>query len=152
MSEQRFTRLWEGLREAEAARTGPGQAVPGADGGTATDGGRSADRLQPDAAPAAPAATGTPAGERPGTPELEAVLDIPVTLSVELGQSRLSIRQLLQLNPGSVVELDRLAGEPLDLLVNGTLVARGEVVVMNERFGIRLTDVVSARERLRRLR
>ena len=83
--------------------------------------------------------------------ELDGVLDIPVTLSVEIGQTRLSIRNLLKLNQGSVVELDRLAGEPLDVLINGTLVAHGEVVVVNERFGIRLTDVVSAQERVKQL-
>ena len=82
---------------------------------------------------------------------LEAILDIPVTLSVRIGSTKVSIRNLLQLNQGSVVELDRLAGEPLDVLVNGTLVAHGEVVVVNEKFGIRLTDVVSAQERVRKL-
>lgn len=82
---------------------------------------------------------------------LEAILDIPVTLSVVIGKTKISIRNLLQLNQGSVVELDRLAGEPLDVLVNGTLVAHGEVVVINEKFGIRLTDVVSAQERVRKL-
>jgi len=92
-------------------------------------------------------------GARPTeTPaNLESILDIPVTLSVQIGSTRLSIRNLLQLNQGSVVELDRLAGEPLDVLVNGTLVAHGEVVVVNEKFGIRLTDVVSAQERVRKL-
>jgi len=83
--------------------------------------------------------------------DLNGVLDIPVTLSVEIGQTSVSIRNLLQLNQGSVVELDRLAGEPLDVLVNGTLVAHGEVVVINEKFGIRLTDVVSAHERVKKL-
>ena len=83
--------------------------------------------------------------------DLDGVLDIPVTLSVEIGQTSLSIRNLLQLNQGSVVELDRLAGEALDVLVNGTLVAHGEVVVVNEKFGIRLTDVVSAQERVKKL-
>ncbi len=83
---------------------------------------------------------------------LEAIVDIPVTLSVEIGQTPISIRDLLQLNQGSVVELDRLAGEPLDVLVNGTLVAHGEVVVVNDKFGIRLTDVISARERVNKLR
>jgi len=82
---------------------------------------------------------------------LEDILDIPVTLSVEIGQTRLSIRNLLQLNQGSVVELECLAGEPLDVFVNGTLVAHGEVVVVNEKYGIRLTDVVSAVERVKKL-
>ena len=83
---------------------------------------------------------------------LDAIVDIPVTLSVEIGHTQISIRNLLQLNQGSVVELDRLAGEPLDVHINGTLVAHGEVVVVNDKFGIRLTDVVSARERVRKLR
>ena len=83
---------------------------------------------------------------------LDAIVDIPVTLSVEIGQTAISIRNLLQLNQGSVVELDRLAGEPLDVLVNGTLVAHGEVVVVNDKFGIRLTDVISARDRVNKLR
>lgn len=83
---------------------------------------------------------------------LEVILDIPVTLSVEIGRTRQTIRNLLQLNQGSVVELDRLAGEPMDVLVNGTLIAHGEIVVVNEKFGIRLTDVISAAERVRKLR
>lgn len=82
---------------------------------------------------------------------LDAILDIPVSLSVEIGQSRISIRNLLQLNQGSVVELDRLAGEPLDVMVNNTLVAHGEVVVINEKYGIRLTDVISAHDRVKQL-
>ncbi|MBA1146987.1 flagellar motor switch protein FliN [Ectothiorhodospiraceae bacterium WFHF3C12] len=83
---------------------------------------------------------------------LDVILDIPVTLSMEIGRTRINIRNLLQLNQGSVVELDRLAGEPLDVMVNGTLIAHGEVVVVNERFGIRLTDVVSPSERVRKLK
>ena len=83
---------------------------------------------------------------------LDVILDIPVTLSMELGRTQINIRNLLQLNQGSVVELDRLAGEPLDVMVNGTLIAHGEVVVVNERFGIRLTDVVSQGERVRKLK
>ncbi|MCC5857867.1 MAG: flagellar motor switch protein FliN [Ectothiorhodospiraceae bacterium] len=83
---------------------------------------------------------------------LDVILDIPVTLAMEIGRTRMSIRNLLQLNQGSVVELDRLAGEPLDVLVNGTLIAHGEVVVVNERFGIRLTDVISPSERVKKLR
>ncbi len=89
----------------------------------------------------------------PGTgPNLDVVLDIPVNISMEVGGTEITIRNLLQLNQGSVVELDRLAGEPLDVLVNGTLIAHGEVVVVNEKFGIRLTDIVSPSERIRRLR
>ncbi len=82
---------------------------------------------------------------------LEVILDIPVTISMEVGKTKISIRNLLQLNQGSIVELDRLAGEPLDVMVNGTLVAHGEVVVVNEKYGIRLTDVVSAAERVKKL-
>ena len=85
------------------------------------------------------------------TPDLDVILDIPVTISMEVGATQIPIRNLLQLNQGSVVELDRLAGEPLDVLVNGTLIAHGEVVMVNDKFGIRLTDVVSPSERIRRL-
>jgi len=83
---------------------------------------------------------------------LEVILDVPVTLSMEVGRTRIPIRNLLQLNQGSVIELDRLAGEPLDVLVNGTLIAHGEVVVVNEKFGIRMTDVISPSERIKKLR
>jgi flagellar motor switch protein FliN len=83
---------------------------------------------------------------------MDVILDIPVTISMEIGRTHISIRNLLQLNQGSVVELDRLAGEPMDVLVNGTLVAHGEVVVVNEKFGIRLTDVISPAERVKKLR
>ncbi|PCJ88919.1 MAG: flagellar motor switch protein FliN [Thiotrichaceae bacterium] len=83
---------------------------------------------------------------------LDVILDIPVTLSMEIGRTELPINNLLQLNQGSVVELDRLAGEPLDVLINGTLIAHGEVVVVNEKFGIRLTDVISPAERVKKLR
>ena len=85
-------------------------------------------------------------------PNLDVILDIPVTISMEVGNTEITIRNLLQLNQGSVVELDRLAGEPLDVKVNGTLIAHGEVVVVNEKFGIRLTDVISPTERIKKLR
>ncbi len=84
--------------------------------------------------------------------KLDTILDIPVTISMEVGRSKISIRNLLQLNQGSVVELDRVAGEPLDVLVNGTLIAHGEVVVVNDKFGIRLTDVISQIERIKKLK
>ncbi len=87
-----------------------------------------------------------------GDENLDVILDIPVTISMEIGRTKISIRNLLQLNQGSVVELDRLAGEPMDVLVNGTLIAHGEVVVVNEKFGIRLTDVISAQERIKKLK
>ena len=96
------------------------------------------------------AAAGIHGGGGP-TPDLDVIMDIPVTISMEVGSTRIPIRNLLQLNQGSVVELDRLAGEPLDVLVNGTLIAHGEVVMVNDKFGIRLTDVVSPSERIRRL-
>ena len=83
---------------------------------------------------------------------MDVILDVPVTLSMEVGRTRVPIRNLLQLNQGSVVELERVAGEPLDVFVNGTLIAHGEVVVVNEKFGIRLTDVVSATERMEHAR
>ncbi|MDD9195558.1 flagellar motor switch protein FliN [Aliivibrio sp. S3MY1] len=84
--------------------------------------------------------------------KLDTILDIPVTISMEVGRSHISIRNLLQLNQGSVVELDRIAGESLDVMVNGTLIAHGEVVVVNDKFGIRLTDVISQTERIKKLR
>lgn len=85
-------------------------------------------------------------------PKLDVILDIPVTLSMEVGQTDIPISNLLQLNQGSVIELDRVAGEPLDVMVNGTLIAHGEVVVVNDRYGIRLTDVISPQERIKRLK
>ena len=94
------------------------------------------------AAPAAGAANGH---------DLNMILDIPVQLTVELGRTRIPIKNILQLAQGSVVELEALAGEPMDVLVNGYLIAQGEVVVVNEKFGIRLTDIVTPSERMRRL-
>lgn len=87
-----------------------------------------------------------------GSPDLDVILDIPVRISMEVGSTAITIRNLLQLNQGSVIELDRLAGEPLDVLVNGTLIAHGEVVVVNDKFGIRMTDVISPSERIKKLR
>jgi flagellar motor switch protein FliN/FliY len=95
--------------------------------------------------------TEEPAGNGADT-KLDTILDIPVTISMEVGRTNISIRSLLQLNQGSVVELDRVAGEPLDVLVNGTLIAHGEVVVINDKFGIRLTDVISQVERIKKLK
>jgi len=82
---------------------------------------------------------------------LDVILDVPVTVSMEVGSTKISIRNLLQLNQGSVIELDRLAGEPMDVLVNTTLIARGEVVVVNDKFGLRLTDIISPAERVKKL-
>lgn len=84
--------------------------------------------------------------------DLDMVMDIPVTISMEIGRTKINIRNLLRLSQGSVVELDRLAGEPMDVMVNDTLIAHGEVVVVNDKFGIRLTDVISAAERIKKLR
>ncbi|MFX1677793.1 flagellar motor switch protein FliN [Mitsuaria sp. CC2] len=89
-------------------------------------------------------------GNLPGS-DINMILDIPVQLTVELGRTRIPIKNILQLAQGSVVELDALAGEPMDVLVNGYLIAQGEVVVVNDKFGIRLTDIVTPSERMRRL-
>jgi flagellar motor switch protein FliN/FliY len=83
--------------------------------------------------------------------DFDMILDIPVQMTVELGRTKISIRNLLQLAHGSIVELDALAGEPMDVLVNGTLIAQGEVVVVNDKFGIRLTDIITPSERMRKL-
>lgn len=95
------------------------------------------------------ASEGTP---RELGPELDLILDIPVSISMEVGSTAITIRNLLKLNQGSVIELDRVAGEPLDVRVNGTLIAHGEVVVVNEKFGIRMTDVISPAERIEKLK
>jgi flagellar motor switch protein FliN/FliY len=87
-----------------------------------------------------------------GEMNLNLILDVSVTLALEVGRARMPVRDLLQLAPGAIVELDRLAGDPLDVLVNGVRIARGEVVVVNEKFGIRLTDVVSPTERMEQAR
>lgn len=94
------------------------------------------------------------AGVKPASEDvnMDVILDIPVTIQMEIGRTKVNIRNLLQLNQGSVVELDRLAGEPLDVLVNNTLIAHGEVVVVNEKYGIRLTDVISPAERVAKLK
>jgi flagellar motor switch protein FliN len=108
-----------------------------------------ADQIEP-RAPEHAEVTEHPPGAR--EVNVDHILDVPVTLSLEVGRTRLPIRSLLQLSQGSVVELERGAGEPLDVFVNGTLVAHGEVVVVNEKFGIRLTDVIPPAERIRRLK
>lgn len=84
--------------------------------------------------------------------DLDFLLDIPLEITVELGRTRMLIKDLLQLSQGSVIELDKLAGEPMEVLINNKLVARGEVVVVNEKFGVRLTDIISPAERIRQLR
>ncbi|AMO35682.1 flagellar motor switch protein FliN [Thauera humireducens] len=95
---------------------------------------------------------GAGAGNKGTLNDFDMILDIPVQITVELGRTKLSIRNLLQLAHGSVVELEGLAGEPMDVLVNGTLIAQGEVVVVNDKFGIRLTDIISPAERMRKIR
>lgn len=92
-----------------------------------------------------------PDREAPAFKNLDLILDIPMQVSVRMGSARLLVRELLQLGQGSVIELDKLAGEPMDVLVNNKLVAKGEVVVVNDKFGIRLTDVVSPMERVQKL-
>ena len=111
-----------------------------------------ASTAQPDGAPAFDTVN-APASAAPSssTQDIQMVLDIPVQLSVELGRTKVPIKYILQLAQGSVVELDALAGEPMDVLVNGYLIAQGEVVVVNEKFGIRLTDIVTPSERMRRV-
>ncbi len=145
----------EALAEQQAASAGgaaeaeaDAEETSEADAGAGGDGDRRADYAKA-AFQALEAEPGRGDGE---DVNLDLILDVPVTLSMEIGRTQISIRNLLQLNQGSVVELDRLAGEPMDVLVNGTLIAHGEVVVVNEKFGIRLTDVVSPAERVRRLR
>jgi flagellar motor switch protein FliN len=91
-------------------------------------------------------------GESGSPRKLDLLLDVPLDLSVELGRARMSIQDLLNLSPGSVIELDKIAGEPLDFMVNGRLVARGEAVVVNDKFGVRITDIISPSERIARLR
>ncbi len=94
----------------------------------------------------------SPGGGAAAAPQgFDMIMDIPVSLNVELGRTKISIRNLLQLAHGSVVELDGLAGEPMDVLINGTLIAQGEVVVVNDKFGIRLTDIITPQERMRKL-
>ena len=92
------------------------------------------------------------AANAPATNDIDLILDIPVQLTVELGRTKIPIRHILQLAQGSVIELDGLAGEPMDVLVNGCLIAQGEVVVVNDKFGIRLTDIITPSERIRKLK
>ncbi len=138
MSEQDGMDDWaEAMAEQEEAESGGNEDVSAADGDVQTP---ELDELEDESI----------SGEE--KKKLDTILDIPVTISMEVGRSQISIRNLLQLNQGSVVELDRVAGEPLDVLVNGTLIAHGEVVVVNDKFGIRLTDVISQIERIKKLR
>ena len=112
----------------------------------------SADSDSAEAAAFAPISDTSAATSADSEINLDVILDVPVTVSMEVGSTKISIRNLLQLNQGSVIELDRLAGEPMDVLVNKTLIARGEVVVVNDKFGLRLTDIISPAERVKKLK
>lgn len=150
--EQSAEDAWaEALAEQAGAAGEPAGQEPDAQGRADDAGYEKApfDKLE-EAAATTEEATGSL--ELTGDAGLDVILDIPVTVSMEIGRTRLPIRNLLRLNQGSVLELDRLAGEPLDVLVNGTLIAHGEVVVVNEKYGIRLTDVISPAERVRKLK
>lgn len=137
------------LEEQKETETEPAAAAaPAGANGSAKAAGAGQDQAVP-LSPEEFSGAGSPAASEVN---LDLVLDVPVTIAMEIGRTRIPIRNLLQLNQGSVVELDRLAGEPLDVLVNGTLIAHGEVVVVNEKFGIRFTDVISPSERVRKLR
>ena len=126
----------------EASKTHEAGAAADAAGGTPAD-------VKP--APIFNKLAGASVGAGGALSDIELILDIPVQLTVELGRTKIPIRHILQLAQGSVVELDGLAGEPMDVLVNGCLIAQGEVVVVNEKFGIRLTDIVTPAERVRKL-
>ena len=126
-----------------ACSAGPGAADPNAIGSSA---------IHPDTAGAVPHVLEQLQQSANGAArDIERIMDIPVQLSVEIGRTRTSIKNVLQLAQGSVVELDAMAGAPMDVLINGYLIAQGEVVVVNDRFGIRLTDIVTPAERMRRL-
>lgn len=137
----------DALADEWAAALAETKPEPGAEEGSALAGAERverADHLFPKMG-----ATEGPSG--PGRQDIDMILDIPVQLTVELGRTRIPIKHILQLAQGSVIELDALAGEPMDVLVNGCLIAQGEVVVVNDKFGIRLTDIVTPSERVRRL-
>ena len=147
---------------AEQESTAPAEEAPASDGMDDWAAALAEQEVVDKAAEAATAAEGAPPKAQifqsfgsdvvaPAANNLDLILDIPVHLTVELGRTRIAIRNLLQLAQGSVVELDGLAGEPMDVLVNGCLIAQGEVVVVNDKFGIRLTDIISPTERLRRI-
>jgi flagellar motor switch protein FliN/FliY len=146
---------------AEQETAAGGEAESGADDWAAALAEQETADAATAAAPATPAAAAPAKAQifqnfdaettAPAANNLDLILDIPVNLTVELGRTKIAIRNLLQLAQGSVVELDGLAGEPMDVLVNGCLIAQGEVVVVNDKFGIRLTDIISPAERLRRI-
>ncbi len=135
---------------SDGSESGEGAESSGGDGDAWAD--ALSEQAEAEAAPLQEMTESTTFSSQDGDVNLDMILDIPVDISMEIGRTKISIRNLLQLTQGSVVELDRLAGEPLDVMVNGTLIAHGEVVVVNEKFGIRLTDVISATERIKRLK
>jgi flagellar motor switch protein FliN/FliY len=143
------------VEQESQTETDPDQDAMAAEWAAAMEEQGDVDALEAESVSAEPLGTNaleSSSNGNPGDVKLDVILDIPVTISMEIGRTKLSIRNLLQLNQGSVVELDRFAGEPMDVLVNGTLVAHGEVVVVNEKFGIRLTDVISPADRIKNLR
>jgi len=136
----------EGTTAEESAEAAEGTAQAAAEGASAEE------EAAPQGAEVRPfPELGDDLEEAP-EPNLDVILNIPVTLSMEVGRTRMTIRELMALKRGSVVKFNRLAGEPMDVLVNGTLIAHGEVVVINDKFGIRLIDVISPAERVRKLR
>ena len=146
---------WEAAL-AESATTSAGsvdELFDSGGGGEVTGGGASPGNFQPAMEQVAPASftNFTPTSSNTAGNDINMILDIPVQLTVELGRTRIPIKHILQLAQGSVIELDAMAGEPMDVLVNGYLIAQGEVVVVNDKFGIRLTDIVTPSERMRRL-
>jgi flagellar motor switch protein FliN/FliY len=137
---------------AEQAEADGGKGSSGTDDWAAAMAEQAAVDGQPKPEPARIFEPLTPEASSGAAPtNLDLILDIPVNLTVELGRTKIAIRNLLQLAQGSVVELDGLAGEPMNVLVNGCLIAQGEVVVVNDKFGIRLTDIISPSERIRKL-
>ncbi len=131
----------------------PEEAAPQGGGEQMADSGDPAPGMQPEPPHNASFEEfGEEAGVRHPEPNLDVILNIPVTLSMEVGRTQMTIQELMELKRGSVVKFNRLAGEPMDVLVNGTLIAHGEVVVINDKFGIRLIDVISPAERVRKLR
>ena len=140
---------WEAALAQQSSSAASADAMfDGASAGTASEVANPAAQMTPAAFANFGAAASTAAG---AGNDINMILDIPVQLTVELGRTRIPIKNILQLAQGSVVELDAMAGEPMDVLVNGFLIAQGEVVVVNDKFGIRLTDIVTPSERMRRL-
>ena len=132
------------------ADSGKGSSPAAESSGSSSSSSSASTEMTEQVAPASFANFSPTPGNLPGG-DINMILDIPVQLTVELGRTRIPIKNILQLAQGSVVELDALAGEPMDVLVNGYLIAQGEVVVVNDKFGIRLTDIVTPSERMRRL-